>query len=350
MNVDEKVELLLKSLAAGDSIGVTSEFVRTCGKGLEIYELFKKDGWPFTPVGRGSFNIEKGGHSDDTDMAFAITKSYYQSGHKFNPNDIANEFVNWLKTDPKDIGNTTYDVLTRIAKGIPWQDASYEVYRDNKRGAANGSLMRNGVIPAICNNMDEVFEYSTIQGLITHYAPLPVLTCCVQSWVIMNLFDNKWPLASDWQRDFAKAWVTWLNNTTNEDINEWASRVGKEEIENALKEILNMKVATYEGFNPFTANYENRAGYCLLTLQVALWALFESTIKKSVFRAPEGYPKEVFSKKGPWVLGWLALIGWDADTYMATAGPVLAAKHGRMPESMTQDLQINERWNKLEKK
>ena len=56
------------------------------------------------------------------------------------------------------------------------------------------------------------------------------------------------------------------------------------------------------------------------------------------YKTPAGFPDEVFRKRGPWVLGWVAMIGHDADTYGATAGPLIAVAHGGLPEMMTDGL------------
>ena len=56
------------------------------------------------------------------------------------------------------------------------------------------------------------------------------------------------------------------------------------------------------------------------------------------FPTPEGFPREVFEWTGPWALSWVAMIGHDADTYGATAGPMIAAAHDGLPEEMIHGL------------
>ncbi|MCP4455094.1 MAG: hypothetical protein GY809_26835 [Planctomycetes bacterium] len=41
------------------------------------------------------------------------------------------------------------------------------------------------------------------------------------------------------------------------------------------------------------------------------------------------------------------MIGHDADTYGAAAGPLIAAEHGPLPESMTEDLMALREFNAL---
>jgi hypothetical protein len=46
---------------------------------------------------------------------------------------------------------------------------------------------------------------------------------------------------------------------------------------------------------------------------------------------------------GPYALAAVALIGHDSDTYAATAGPMIAAATGHVPEEFTEGLEINDR-------
>jgi len=45
-----------------------------------------------------------------------------------------------------------------------------------------------------------------------------------------------------------------------------------------------------------------------------------------------------FFRRGAFVLGWVALIGHDSDTYGASAGPLVAAAHGGLIKELTAGL------------
>ena len=342
----DKTRKLLVALASGDCLGVTTEFFKDKNV-YKLYKKYEKQGWPFVPVGREQWNLKAGEHTDDTDMAWAIVKSVYQK-QSFDPSDIANNFVKWLLSDPKDIGNTTSYVLSGINNGQQWNDAGRIFYEGNKNGAANGSLMRNGVINGLTDDLDEAFEMSLLHGIITHYAPLPVICCAIQTWVIHKLFEGSSPLEDlMWIGTFFDEWEKWLFKSKNEDVIMWRATVGEDDIKEAKKTILKTEFHHYE-FNPFIGNFSRCAGYCLLTLQIALWALQWSMDDKE-FVAPMNLPEEVFKHSKELALGWIPLIGYDADTYAAVAGPLFAAKYGEMPKTMTSNLQINGWWDQLTK-
>ena len=57
----KKLELLLTGLAAGDSLGSTTEFVRR-EEVPAVYAEYRGRGWPFRQVGGGAFGWRAGGH------------------------------------------------------------------------------------------------------------------------------------------------------------------------------------------------------------------------------------------------------------------------------------------------
>jgi hypothetical protein len=89
----------------------------------------------------------------------------------------------------------------------------------------------------------------------------------------------------------------------------------------------------------------NSAGYCLLTLQIAVWAL-QWSVRTDKFTV-DGYPDIIFNRRERSVLGWLALVGYDADTYCATAGPLLVAKHGPIIAGLSKHLQVTGLWKEM---
>lgn len=102
-----------------------------------------------------------------------------------------------------------------------------------------------------------------------------------------------------------------------------------------------------EEFNPFNIDSDG-IGYCLLTLQIGLWGLYWSLSDKTI-EVPDGFPKEVFEAKGPARLAWVAMCGYDADTYCAVAGALIAAAHPESPIGMTKGLRALETFDNLMK-
>ncbi len=342
MKPNKHLRLLLSGLAAGDCLGVTSEFLHQESV-KEVYEKYKSQGWPFICVGREKFDLKPGEHTDDTDMAWDIIKSFIEK-EKFDPNDIAQKFVEWYNTMPKDIGHHTRLVLDRIANGYDWQESSNIVYFRNPKSLANGSLMRNGIICGLTEDWHEALEYTIVQSIITHYAPLPVICCAAQTWLIHAMLFENYKIedyTKIWPTIFAREFFSFLENygaIGNSIIFKWAEDVGINTIDAAM-DVFSSANFDPDSFNPFVQDLNGVGGYCLITLQIAVWALHWS-VKKYDFAGPGHFPPDIFKRRGNDVLSWIPLIGFDADTYAATAGPMLVARHGDLPKSVTSNLQV----------
>jgi ADP-ribosylglycohydrolase len=265
-----------------------------------------------------------------------MVQSHLKLG-RFDGPDVAKRFVAWMQGIPPDIGNTTQEVLTRVQRGTPWNEAGYEVYRENPAGAANGSLMRNGVVPGMANTLADVFRVTLLHGLITHYAPLCQICCAAQSWLIWQFLQMQDPFAGDWKAAFETDWGKWSAATDDPELNRWRSNTALD----SAKAWAAFHAADFnaDSFNPFKTSFDGCSGYVLLTLRIAVWAV-QWSLRGDRFEAPPGFPQEVFEKRGGHVLAWVALIGEDSDTYGATAGPLLAAAHGSVPAEYTEGLWI----------
>jgi len=325
----------MSGLAAGDSLGATSEFLPLSAI-PELYCKYKDRGWPFRQVGGGCW--QPGEPTDDTDMAMCMVRSFLELG-KFDGEDIAQRFVEWMENIPKDIGITTRRTLNCVRAGTSWFEGGLELYRRNPQAWSNGGLMRNGVIPGMAESLEEAFRMTVHHNLITHYAPLPVICCAAQTYLIWEFLKKRNPLEADWLMLFREKFISWLETTDDSICQRW-QQIVKADIEQAW-EVFNEGHWNPESFNPFEVSYAGRQGYCLLTLEIAVWAAHWS-LCDDPFPVPEGFPAEVFEKRGPYVLGWVAMLGNDCDTYAATAGPLIAAIHNGLPEEMTEGLLIND--------
>ena len=338
MNNMNRLRMLLTGLAAGDSLGATSEFAFRA-RVLEIYHDHAAKGWPFRQVGGNGW--EPGQPTDDTEMAMRIVQGFRARG-RIEGIDVAMRFVEWMLTGPRDIGGTTYRGLERVERGVHWHEGGLKDYQRNPGNAANGSLMRNGVIAGMTQNLDEAFRWTVYHSLCTHYGPLPMLCCGAQTWLLSLILDGAHPLADahngEWRTHFQRAWEDWLTWEKDPIVKAWREEVA-DGYDRAWETLMQADFDP-DSFNPYTVEigHSNR-GYCLLTLQIAIWAAHWS-MRDRAFAHPDGYPAEVFRRRGPYVLGWVVMIGEDADTYGAAAGPLIAAIHGGIPEEMTEGLWI----------
>ncbi|MGC0421168.1 ADP-ribosylglycohydrolase family protein [Embleya sp. AB8] len=92
----------------------------------------------------GGGGWDAGEATDDTQMAVHVAYSLLERGGLDLP-DMFERFQRWARSEPKDIGIQTQDVLTN---GMPWDLAAAIHFQVNLRAAGNGSLMR-ATTPAV---------------------------------------------------------------------------------------------------------------------------------------------------------------------------------------------------------
>jgi len=355
---------LFAGLAAGDSLGSATEFMpQRMVPGC--YSQLKDRGWPFRQAGSPSRGLPTGSPTDDTEMALCIIRSYFLEGG-FEPDGIAREFVSWMRGGPKDMGATTRRTLQICAQGGSFWEGGLSFWREVPHYAANGSLMRNGIVAGLVSvspfgsgRLERAFDYTLKQGMITHYAPLPQICCLAQTYLITELLQGR-GFKEQWLSGFQGAVEGYLGGTEDGAVLGWLGQVGQDgEFEKAMSlfcremgemgEMAGSRTAVSDaipgGFDPFRIDYTRGRGYCLLTLKIALWAL-RWCLEENAYQAPPGFPEEVFAAKGCARLAWVAMIGHDADTYAAVAGPLIAAA-GDLPEGFTQGLIALEQFDQI---
>jgi ADP-ribosylglycohydrolase len=269
----------------------------------------------------------------------------FSNARHFDGMSVANEWVRWMELGPRDMGNATREGLSAVANGTPWYEGGMREYVRNPTSAANGSLMRNGVVAAMGDDLDSVFRISVLQSLPTHYGPLPVLCCCAQTFLIWQMLRSETLGArrstlEHWKSEFCERFHQWVIATEDMLVRAWYSRM-----HNFRDAIIRFKQADFEpdSFNPFTEAYAGRSGYCLLTLQIGVWAL-QWSLRGDPFPLPDGLPTDVSRRAvGPTFLPMVVMIGHDADTYGATAGPMIAAAHEQVPDELTSELTLQQR-------
>lgn len=118
--------------AVGDALGAPFEF----GPAGAFSARFPESGAGGEMCGGGGW--DPGEATDDTQMAVLVAESLLECAGLDLP-DMFGRFQQWAKSDPKDIGLQTEDVLTN---GMPWDLAAGIHFQVNQRAAGNGSLMR----------------------------------------------------------------------------------------------------------------------------------------------------------------------------------------------------------------
>lgn len=333
-DISERVRLLLLGLAAGDSLGSTSEFVRQ-EEIPALYDSVKASGWPFRQIGGGTHGWTPGDPTDDTQMALCIVRSFMETRY-FDPARIAREFINWANSRPLDIGISTTETLQICQNSANYWDGGYAFWARKPEHAANGSLMRNGVIAGMAVSLENAFDMTLKHGMITHYAPLPQICCLAQTYLLWELLSGK-SFTDTWMAGFQESLEGYLRKIRDPEITSWFHEVSEgDHYSQAMDKFTHAKW-NMEEFNPFDTYIRGNGGYCLLTLQIAVWCLYWS-LREDVPNVPEAFPQEVFDAEGSSRLAWAAMVGHDADTYAATAGPLIAAAHSGLPLRMTHGL------------
>ncbi len=158
INADEvtsRSRAALLGVALGDALGAPVEFM-TPG------EIKAKHGILREMVGGGWLRLKRGQITDDTEMSLCIARALSFSG-RWDLQGIAEEFAQWLKTKPIDIGDTCRrGIRNFMLKGQ--LETSY-----NEWDAGNGALMRMVPVALFTLGSDDFLQHCTVeQAHLTH--------------------------------------------------------------------------------------------------------------------------------------------------------------------------------------
>lgn len=133
---------MLWGLHAGDSLGAPWEFLPPSAQWNEHTEI----------VGGGKFQWKPGEATDDTDLMLCVLRSL-QSPFEISFDQLKQEMLAWMASNPPDIGNTTIKGLRNLQAGLPLLECGF--VDDKFQG--NGSIMR--VAPLSLLQEDSVGTY-----------------------------------------------------------------------------------------------------------------------------------------------------------------------------------------------
>jgi len=329
-------------LAVGDSLGSTSEFEIPSQVGTNCVQYYSDYHWPSKQVGGGIGGWDIGDPTDDTDMAMAILRSYVDEGNVFNPVSIARYFVYWKQTGPWDIGATTFKSLSIIEYDqTEFYLGGMDLFKSNPNNAANGSLMRNGIIPFLYPEPNQellAIEKTVLHSIITHFSPLCVICCVIQTLLVRNaLVEKRAPTMDDIRNIVQVKWQQWKRETKDQYCLLWLNTVKDYLNEAELKVI--QELEGFENEDWYNKDYTSNMAYVVLTLKIALWSAYWS-FREDHPHIPSWLPKWVFKRHGFDTIMWVALIGGDADTYCSTAGPLLGALHPNINNDFLEGLKV----------
>ncbi len=271
----DKAQGCLFALAIGDALGATNEFKTREAIGQTVRDL----------IGGGWLGLKAGEITDDTEMTLCILEAY-AAGYTLER--VAENFLGWLQSKPKDIGNQTRTALNELKRGVSPRESGRVAFETMRQtGAGNGAVMRSAPT-AILRAIDrEVRVMETIEiARVTHFDQRAVeaalwLNAMIAAYICGATDQEAW-LAAQEELRFARAG----QQPPEADVLVWTERARELEITEL-----------------------DTSGYALATVQVAAWVLMHSENLED---------------------GLILAInqGGDADTIGAVAGALLGAKFG----------------------
>jgi ADP-ribosyl-[dinitrogen reductase] hydrolase len=176
----------LLALACGDALGGPVEF----GSRADIAAEHPDGVRDF--IGGGPWRLAPGEVTDDTQMTLALARSLARGG-AYDMNDVAKQFVAWMRSGPKDIGNQTHAALALINDGMSWEDAGKHIQREAlpKGAAGNGSIMRCAPVALRFRTEPEAIVQASIDtSRITHSDPRCTWSCVAVNQAITHLLNG----------------------------------------------------------------------------------------------------------------------------------------------------------------
>lgn len=268
----DKFRGTLVGLAVGDALGAPLEF-------MSAAEIRRQHGTVRDMLGGGWLRLQPGRYTDDTEMALCIAESLDELG-QFNAEDIAQRFVAWADSDPKDIGVSTRAAIRYLREGVPVFEAARRAWEDSGRtSAGNGSVMRCAPVALFdCFNPQALVADSIASSKITHWDERCFDGCALVNHLISLLVrDETSDLLAD-ARQFLAGRSPHLREATEK-----------------------LRTLSHADLRP--------TGYVVDTVQAALWCLTHSESLEDA-------------------LVTCVNLGGDADTTGAVCGALAGAQYG----------------------
>lgn len=270
---------VLLGLACGDALGRPVEFQQTAS-------IQRRHGRVTEMLANGTHGQPAGTITDDTEMALCIAQSLVESG-SFDPDDVAERFVEWYQSGPFDIGILTSTILSRLRNGDAWDEAGIDEWKHLPEGsnAGNGSVMRcapYGI--AFAGEPDGLVTASRVSSAITHADPRCQWGCVILNATLAGLLaGEKQPLASALE----------------------LAADAPAELRTACEVVQAIEEGSGSGADLDLAN----SGYVVTTLQAGLYhGLTAESAEDAIVEA--------------------VMLGGDTDTIAAVAGAIAGARFG----------------------
>lgn len=175
----------LLGLACGDALGGPLEF-RSRGEIAHDYPDGLREF-----IGGGWLSLAPGEITDDTQMTLALARALADTS--FRMERVVEEFLAWYRSEPKDIGRTTRQALSRLAAGEWWETAGEAAVAANPGGAAgNGSVMRCAPVALRYRRDPEALQRVSLDtARITHADPRSAWGAVAVNQAIVHLLAGR---------------------------------------------------------------------------------------------------------------------------------------------------------------
>jgi ADP-ribosyl-[dinitrogen reductase] hydrolase len=193
----------LLGLAVGDALGAG-------------YEFRSPPGGDAAMIGGGLGDWAPGEWTDDTQMAICIAE--VAATGRLDATEVAQQFLDWYATDPKDVGIQTTDVLRGAASAsdvAPRAAARFARMPDSSAG--NGSLMRTAPVALAHLGDDPAIMAAAVEiSALTHADPVAGEACAI--WCIgidravrEARIDGVWEGVELLPDGSQRRWADWLH-------------------------------------------------------------------------------------------------------------------------------------------
>ena len=270
-----KIKGCIYGVLVGDALGTTYEFEKE--NNIKLPKTLNI-------TGGGPFNVAIGQVTDDSEMTLALAYSIINK-KKYDKEDVAKAYIRWIKSEPKDNGISTAKAL-RKAKN--YQDTVNNSIKYNSKSLSNGFLMRISPLAVIGKNMNKTKLNKIIKEevSITHSNKECFLAAKFYIYLLIYIING------------GEDYYNYSLNLAGNDF------TLKKIVEGSLNSLYFIKYKNVK--IDVDGQY---MGYYVVSLQIALYCLFNSKSYQSAMRT-------------------IIKLGGDTDTNCAISGALLGAKFG----------------------
>ena len=172
----------LLGLAVGDALGTPVER-------LEAAEVQSRHGKVREMLGGGYLHLAPGGVTEETELMLAVLDSYIETRH-FDPIDVAERFLAWYRSGPREIDGLTREACENLLYGYNFERAGYDAWQAMPDSMRQGSAsLPRGAPTGLLHYHDHIHligESRVVSG-ITHYDERCKLACVCFNLAIAHL-------------------------------------------------------------------------------------------------------------------------------------------------------------------